>query len=382
MTLILVFFAFSLSSGFTIPYVRDDIDHLHLLAGGIHSGHVFAWLMAPHNEHIAPFFKAIYLFTYKNFGLDPLWFHVIMGMIVVGCLVLVQELIFFLSRSRMAALLGLAIMAGSNLFDQAIFVGTNSHIFLPLFLFLFLFYSLARYSVAPDSLWGGISLGAVLCLPLTFALGLTSVIGVWLFQRFSLSDKGKENLSRIFSALVFVWAIGFLPYLFSFNALIHAPHYHDFGLNSAWQAARFPLSVGLSVWQVVAIVIPRLLGGAVLSWAIFLLCFAVMARGLGKIEWRKVIFIFCFFFVQTLIIFTFRSAWGRFWLTEPRFLVFPVTMAALVYPLILGDFLENKLVGGGRQRQRFFVFCVCLLPFTAASCVTRRVRTSSGSPSP
>ena len=65
----LVVFVFSLFPSLSIPYIIDDLDHLHYMAAALHYHLVLLWMLMPHNEHVIPFIKAIYLFCYHYLGL-------------------------------------------------------------------------------------------------------------------------------------------------------------------------------------------------------------------------------------------------------------------------------------------------------------------------
>ena len=102
---------------------------------------------------------------------------------LVGIIALIYKLIVALTQNPLAALIGAAIMAASNLSDDAIFIGTNSHIFFCMFFFLFLFYAMYQYAVQQHRIWRLAAFLAILIVPSTFALGLTSIVFVVLFDR-------------------------------------------------------------------------------------------------------------------------------------------------------------------------------------------------------
>lgn len=226
---ILISFALSLSPSLSVPYISDDVDHLHDLSQAMHSSKMTEWLIAPHNEHVIPLLKIVYFFCYKYFWLDPVAFHLLIISLCVGIVVLVYKLIFIFTHSIPTALLGSAIIAGTNIFDEAIFVIANAHILFSLFFFLFLFYAMYQYSLKKKTSWRLSAFFAVLLLPSTFAIGLISLIFVVLFNHLCLSQEQRQNNKRLFPVLMIAWLLSLLPYLYSFDAIIHTGHYKQWG---------------------------------------------------------------------------------------------------------------------------------------------------------
>ncbi|OGX28077.1 MAG: hypothetical protein A2705_01190 [Omnitrophica WOR_2 bacterium RIFCSPHIGHO2_01_FULL_52_10] len=340
--LMLVFFVFSLLPSLGIPYIIDDVDHFHNMARAIQTHTVASWLMAPHNEHVIPLLKAIYLFCYTYFWLNPEIFHLIIIAVCVGIVVLTYKLLFALTRSAPAALIGGSIMAATNLFDGAIFVITNSHILFSLFLFLLLFYAIYQYSLQKKTSWRLTAFSAVLLLPSTFALGLTSIGFAVLFVYLCLPPDLRRDSKDLFPVLCAAWILSLLPYVYAMNAIIHADHYQDLGARSVFEIANFLAPVPFLISHVTGKLIPSIIANPYLAFGLFFVSFFAAGNRAREVAWKRILFFMLFGLSNNFIIYVFRSAWGPAYLDFPRYYVFPAAMLALCYPLALHPFLESK----------------------------------------
>ena len=358
----LVFFAFSLFPSLSVPYIIDDVDHFYNMAGAIQTNTLTGWLMAAHNEHVIPLLKAIYLFCYTYFWLDPEIFHLIIIATCVGIVLLVYKLTFALTKSVPAALVGGAIMAATNVFDDTIFVITNAHILFSLFLFLLLFYAIHQYCAHQKVTWAATAFFAVIFLPATFALGLTSIVFAVLFVYLCLPQDLRRNGKKLFPALGIAWVLSFLPYALVMSSIVHAQHYKDLGARSIFEIADFLRPVPFLVEFVTVKLIPSILANPYLAFGIF---FAALFTALGhtkKIPWKTVLFFALFGLFNNFIIYVFRSAWGPAYLDFPRYYVFPVAMIAFCYALLLDPFLKNKLqVKPMAAQQLIYLLCALIV---------------------
>ena len=340
--LVLVFFTFSLIPSLSVPYIIDDVDHFHNMARAIQTNTAIDWLMAPHNEHVIPLLKAIYLFCYTYFWLNPEIFHLLIIAVCVGIVLLTYKLVFALTRSAPAALIGGSIMAATNLFDGAIFVITNSHILFSLFLFLLLFYAVYQYSLREKTSWRLTAFSAVLLLPSTFALGLTSVVFAVLFVYLCLPPDLRRGSKGLFPSLLAAWVLSLLPYVYAMDAIIHADHYKDIGARSVFEIANFLAPVPFLINHVTMKLIPSIIANPYLAFGLFFVSFFAACSRAREVAWRQILFFVLFGLSNNFIIYVFRSAWGPAYLDFPRYYVFPAAMLALCYPLALHPFLESK----------------------------------------
>lgn len=361
--LMLVFFVFSLFPSLSVPYIIDDVDHFHNMARAVQNHTVFDWLMAPHNEHVIPLLKAIYLFCYTYFWLNPEIFHLLIIAVCVGIILLTYKLVFALTRSAPAALIGGSIMAATNLFDGAIFVITNSHILFSLFLFLLLFYAVYQYSLQKKASWQLTAFSAVLLLPSTFALGLTSIVFAVLFVCLCLPPDLRRAGKGLFPSLLAAWILSLLPYVYAMDAIVHADHYKDLGARSVFEIANFLTPVPFLINHVTMKLIPSLIANPYLAFGLFFVSFFAACDRAREVAWKQILFFTLFGLSNNFIIYVFRSAWGPAYLDFPRYYVFPAVMLALCYPLALHPFLEDK----PRFKKMPAVLLVSLLCFFAVT---------------
>ena len=334
-------YVFSLLPSLSIPYIFDDVDHFHNLAWAQQNHQIWAWLLAPHNEHVIPLLKLLYIFCYQYFWLNPESFHLIVLAVCLGIIALVYRLIFIFTGSELAALAGGAIMAASNLTDDAIFVGTNSHIFFCMFFFLLLFYAIHQYAAQREFKWKAIAFIAILLGPSTFALGLTAVVFAPLFWRWCLSAPEREKSKDIFSWLSAGWVLSLVPYLYAMDAIIHARHYHDVGAGTAFEAARI-LAPARFLGEYVALkLIPAVFANPYLAFGLFFLCAFTALSSTKQLAWSRILFFAVFGLFNNFIIFVFREKWGTAGLDTARYYVFPLIMIAFSYGLTLSVFFQK-----------------------------------------
>jgi hypothetical protein len=337
----MVVFVFSLFPSLSIPYIIDDVDHFHLLAVAVNSHQVVQWLMMPHNEHVIPLIKAIYLLCYHYFWLNPEIFHVIILGVAVGILVLIYKLVLALTQNPLAALIGASIMAATNLTDDALFIGTNAHVFFCMLLFLFLFYAIYQYALQQHVAWRWAAFLAILIVPWTFALGLTSIIFVLLFYCLCVPQDLKPNVVKLLPLLLIGWILSLLPYAHAISAIIHTNHYHDIGAHSIFGIIRFMGPIIYLCQYVASKLIPCVFTNAYLSFGLFFLCAYIIIVYTGEIAWKRILFFALFGLFNNFIIFVFREAWGTEKLDTARYYVFPVVMIAFCYPLLLDIYIKH-----------------------------------------
>jgi hypothetical protein len=338
----LVFFIFSLIPSLTIPYVSDDLDYFYYLARSLDSHQVIQWLMTPANEHVIFLEKIFYLFCYKIFWLNPEFFHMVIVVVCLGIITLIYRLIFVLTQSPLAALIGASIMASSNLTDEAIFVCTNSFIFFCIFLFLLLFYAIHRYADTQKSHWRTVAFFSILMASVTFASGLTSIIFVLLFYRLCLSQDLRQKGKNLFPLLLIGWLLSLIPFFYFMNDIIFAKHYQYVGATSAFGAARILLPICLLSKYVIVILIPSLSVNHCLSFGLFFLCFFIAIQYNKVIDWKRILFFVVFGLFNTFIIYVFRSKALSEDPNISRYSAFPLIMMAFSYALILDVFIKQK----------------------------------------
>jgi hypothetical protein len=340
--LTLICFAFSILPSLSIPYIFDDVDHFHDLAQAIRGSHVVGWLLTPHNEHVIPLIKGIYYLCYRCFWLEPEMFHGLVIAVCLGNLWLLYKLLYAFTNSGPAALIGACIVAATNLTDDAIFVGTNAHIFFCMFFFLLLFYAIHQYGVTRKAPWRLVAFVAILLAPSTFALGLTSIGFVVLFGLLCLSPEQRQASKPLLPLLLVGWLLSLAPYLNAVNGILHADHYRNVGRDNVLQAAHLVVPLKFLLDYVGAILIPSIFANRYLAFGVFFLCALAVVNYAADIPWKKVGFFACFGLFNNFIIYVFRSAWGTASFDTGRYYVFPVIMMAICYPLILSAYLNKE----------------------------------------
>ena len=277
--------------------------------------------------------------------------------ICVGIIGLAYQLIFVFTQSVPTALIGCAIIAATNLTDDAIFVGTNSHIFFCMFFFLLLFYAIYQYAATEQLKWKLIAFLAILLGPSTFALGLTSVVFVPLFWRLCLPPHLQQKSKDLLPLLFIGWLLSLIPYFYAMDAILHAKHYQDVGAATAFQVAHFLAPVRFLGEYVALKLLPSLFANPYLSFGLFFLCVATAIHYTKDIPWQKILFFVLFGLSNNFIIFVFRDKWGTAGLDTARYYVFPVVMVAFSYALILHFFIQTV----PRIKQTSTVLLVYLL---------------------
>lgn len=351
---ILIFYVFSLAPSLSVPFIIDDIDHFHLLKMALENNTVMDWIFRPHNEHVVPFIKGLYLINYHFFGLNPEFFHACILAACTGTAILIYQLTQGLTKSKTCAFIALGIFTGSHLIDNAIFVGTNSHIIFCMFFFLLLFYALWQYSTSLKKTWRFIAFLSTLILPSTFALGLTSFVFIVLFNRCCLNEDQQYNLKKILPLLGMTWALTLCPYIYGIDKIIHADHYTNGG-HTLFEIARFALPLHFLSVYVGDILLPSVLNNIYLALGLLFLCALSIFHFPRQIAWKQCAFFIMFGLFNNFIIFIFRSAWGIPGLQLPRYFVFPLVMIALVYPLLLEPLIRNNPL-----TKKFNTFAVAL----------------------
>ena len=336
-----VVFIFSLFPSLSIPYILDDVDHFNHMAACMHTHQVLLWLFFPHNEHIIPLIKSIYLLCYHFFGLDPEAFHVVILGVIVGIIVLIYKLVLALTKNNLAALIGASLMAATNITDDALFIGTNSHIFFCMFLLLLLFYALYRYAQSENFAWRLTAFVAILTVPSTFALGLFSIFFSVLFTFLCIPEESRKKTIKLFPLLLSGWFFSLLPYVYFLRRIIHTDHYKYVHAASIFQVAHVVAPVGFLSEYIASTLVPGVFTNAYLAFGLFFLCVYTVVAFTKEIAWKRVLFFVLLGLLNNFIIYVFRIAWGAYTLDTPRYYVFPIVMIACAYPLILDIFIKR-----------------------------------------
>jgi len=360
--ILIAIYGTSLIPSLRVPYIIDDTDHLFLLSTAIESSRVTSWLFAPHNEHVIPALKALYYFCYKSFWLNPEPFHLVVILICMGVLYATYYLLRGITGSVYAAFLGASILAATNLLDLASFVTTNSHIIFCLFFFLLLFFSLHKY-FSGEKRWSFVAAFSMLLLPATFSLGLSSILYIFLFRWLCVPSGYKKKLDggKILIALSVCWGLSLIPYLRSMNAIIFAKEYQFVSATSSMEAAKLFSAAAYLVRYFYHDLLPGLLPGPYLSLALFFFAIAASSRYKKLVNWKIIGFFLIFGLSTSLIIATFRIAWGELSLSCSRYHVFPVITACLVYALLVAPLLKDKINARIIKKYSTFIYLFCLL---------------------
>jgi len=367
--LILIVFIYSLLPSLGIPYIIDDVDHLHNLSLSLQAGHLASWLFAPHNEHVIPVIKSFYYLCYTNFWLNPQAFHALIFLAGAGILFFSYKLFNTLTGSPAAAMIGASLLAATNLWDKAIFVITDSHILFCVLLFLVLFYVQYLSFAKSSGRWKPVLFVVTLLLPSTFALGLTSIFFAFVFEKLCIPRALRQKRKSTIPVVAAAWLISLVPYLFAVQQIIHTPHYNDLGKHSVFEIMRVAQAASGVISYLTMELIPNFLSVFSLPLVVIIIFSALIHR--AKINWKAIVFFVLFGITHTFIIYTFRVAWGSGMLAVSRYDVFPVVMLAGITAFALAPLLMTKENGSPAFRAAVYLGCFLFLAQGAATRYTK-----------
>jgi len=330
----------SLLPSLSIPYLYDDFDHIHTLSKAMENNSLLTWLFTPHNEHVIPSLKLLYLICYKFFWIHTQLFHAAVIFIYAGILLLTYKLITRLTSCAMTAFIGTTLFASTVLCDLTIFVPADTHILFCLFFFIAMFLSQFLYNETGKKQWLYLIALTIILNPTTFSLGIISIFFALLFQYLCLpASVQRKSSTKIIAAS---WLISLIPYIYSFSTIVHTEHYNDLGSSSAFQAMNIPLAC-LALLRYLGTELPLLLlPHPILSSLFILLVIYSIAAKFREIPWKKILFFIIFGLTITSIIYTFRVSWGEETLSYSRYDVFPSYMLSWVYCLCLYPLFKTK----------------------------------------
>jgi len=348
----------SLTPSLDIPYIIDDVDHLYNLSQAMETSHVGEWLLTPHNEHVIPLIKLLYYLFYKNFWVFPQAFHVVIMVLMAGILFLIYQLLLRLTQSPLSAFIGCSVAASTNLMDNAIFIITDTHILFCTFFFLLLFLSQYQYTTTQRPMWLALIFISTVLGPSTFALGLTSLFFAFLFG-WLCCPRSSKTFSKMMVVVFLGWALSLIPYLVSLGQVIYTPHYKDIGGQSAFDIMNIHSATVYFVIYIFAGLIPQVLVHSSISIGVFLILAGAALYYRKSIAWRPILFFFCWGSLLSLVIFTFRIAWGPAQVGFARYDVLPVIMLAGIYTLILHPLFQDERIAFTHPRYHYLIYLVC-----------------------
>ena len=359
--LLMGIYAVSITPSLQIPYMIDDTDHLFQLARAMESSTVFQWMFTPHNEHTIPFLRLLYYVFYKYFWLHPQPFHLAVIAVCTGILCISYHLLFKFTNSKYTAFLGITLLASSNLPDMAIFVTTNSHIIFCLFFLMLLFY--AQYQYCTHKSKGSIALIilSALLAPLTFALGILSLVFAFLFEQLCIPKKLKSTNGSTMMYVFIGWLLGFIPYLITLDKIVYSDQYKFVGATSSFQVMNIWLGAKILMLYFYHDLIPGLLPNLYLSMAIFFLAVSIGYTHRKHVDWKRIIFFLITGFTFNFIIYIFRVAWGPKALSVSRYDVFPGLMLCMIYIILLNPFLKKHAVYIASPAKKTIIYCCAFL---------------------
>jgi len=348
----------SLTPSLDIPYIIDDVDHLYNLAQAMETSRVGEWFLTPHNEHVIPMIKLLYYLFYKNFWVFPQAFHVVIMILMAGILFLIYQLLFRLTQSSLSAFIGCSVVASTNLMDNAIFVITDTHILFCVFFFLLLFLSQYQYTTTQRPIWLALIFLSTVLSPSTFALGLTSLFFAFLFGWLCCQHSSK-TFSKMMLVVFSGWALSLIPYLVSLGQIIYTPHYKDIGGQSAFDIMNIHSATVYFVIYIFAGLIPQVLAPSYISMGVFFIVSGAALYYRKSVTWRPILFFLCWGSILSLVIFTFRIAWGPAQVGFARYDVLPVIMLAGIYALILNSLFQDERITFTHPRYHYLIYLVC-----------------------
>ncbi len=364
--IILIMYVVSLLPSLIIPYIIDDLDHLTTLSLAIDTNHVREWITAPHNEHVMPIIKSLYYFAYNNFGIDPMFMHLVIIFIAAANLWLVYRLLSCLMPSSLIPIIGAAIFAGSNLMDLSLFVICDTHIHYSLLFLLLLFYAQFKYFSTKKSGWLWVVFLSTLLAPLTFGLAHVSLFAAYLFEKFCIPATYHEKKK---TSLVFVaagWIIGLIPYFLNINKIIHTNHYHDIGGNSAFDKINIFRTLHYLGSYFYNDFFLYILPDLYLAAGLLFLCVYATWTNKNQIKKAKLLFPLFFGFFPTLIVYVFRSQWGTIGVQHSRYDVFPLVGVIFLYAFLLEKWFEQKNTLKERYYLHVLILCFVIVSLGSA----------------
>jgi len=365
--LLIAIYATSLMPSIFIPYIIDDMDHLFNLSYAMDTSSVMQWVFTPHNEHVYFVLKFLYFFCFKYFWLFPEPFHFVIILMCSGILYLSYRLLLLFTGSPFSAFIGLTILASSNLPDLAAFVITNSHIIFCLFFFLLLFYSQYKYRMEGKKFWTLMIVFSAALIPGTFALGLCVIFYSLVFDRFCIKDEHKKTSKNSFFFVILGWSLGLVPYLLVIDQIILTPHYQDIGQTSVFGIANISNASRHLILYFVNSLIPRLLPNFYLSMGLFFLFLFFSFQHLTSFKQKNILFFLLLGVGISLIIYTFRIAWGPIYLSFSRYDVFPVLTIGMIYTIGLSGFFKKheSVIHNPKYYYAIILFCFLIVSNSA-----------------
>jgi len=365
---VFIIFILSILPSIKIPYIRDEIDIMHSAASLLNSKEVLPWLLAPHNEHIIFFLKIFYLLFYKIFWLNPEPFHILIIVAYAAVLFFIYQLLFALTKSRFSAFIGLSLLAITNMCDMAIFFSADSHIIFCTLFFLMMFYAQCRYESDSKRFWRFIAFLCPLVASLTFALGLTSILFAFLFERLCLPKKSRDGKTGLLTFIALGWLLSLPFYLFHFNQIIHAAHYRDVGVKSILEIMDISGGILYLLQYLLKYYTVNFLANRYFSVSLFLLIILLSIIYRKDIAWKMIIFFFLLGATHNGIIYTFRIAWvssNPDFLIAPRYSVIMAVVFSICYALIV-DGVRKRLTQGEKNKYDLPLYFLCFLLISTA----------------
>ena len=341
--LIVAVYTLSLLPTMTMPYLIDDLDVLYTLRIATTSAQKIAWFLNPHNEHVIPAVKALMYLAYTFCGIYMPPIHLIIIFSCALILVIFYKLILKLTDCAYTALFGLVLLSSVNLADFATYMFIEANLFFCLGLFLLLFYAQVQFFSTQRKRWLVLAFFSVLLNPWTFNLGLLSIFFVLLFEYLCIAVSPFKKKIPILLSTGTAWAISLLPYVYSFQKVLHADHYVYVGKSSALEVARFWQPFYYVPCYVINDLIPNLLPHVYLSMGLFFLALTLLTLYRQKIDYKKIIFFLLLGLGLTYVIYVFRLSWGLPSLDRARYDILPSAMLCAIYAFIFDPFIKERL---------------------------------------
>ena len=176
-------------------YLFDDIDNFYTITT-LHNGFdAVNYILTPGYGHFIPLIRALYLFCFKYFWLNPAFFHalIILALILSG--ILLSGVLWELTASKIAAVFGGVLILWSTSYLDCMETAF-AHTLFCLPVVLLALYGLCRYVKTNRRRWIVVSAAASFLAPCISAVGVLTGIWVLLFFTLCLPANTKKDLQK------------------------------------------------------------------------------------------------------------------------------------------------------------------------------------------
>ncbi|MCX5681920.1 MAG: hypothetical protein NT079_06625 [Candidatus Omnitrophica bacterium] len=284
----------------TWSYHLDDLDNFYSISSQKNFSDTINYILSPGDGHFIPFLRILYLFCFRNFWLDPFFFHsmTLLALLLSGFLLF--KMVERLSRSFAVGIFAAALFLWSTSYLRCLET-SFAHFILSLPFVLGVLYAFLRYQETRR--WPWILLASVLAFlaPLISAMGVLT--GLWLVLFSWLCLPKKENILKKMKLAAFpllLWLAGVVIFLMKVCP----------GLSPSDPGLYFQNAVVLTAKSLWIYILPSL--GGVASFALLTVLFLTVIGIIDRkeISWRYVCFFLLWIIGNYLYIYFGRGKWG------------------------------------------------------------------------